>query len=222
MKISDTKIRIRELIDLADQVIGSAQESNFGGSLVDSELLQELRSSSLSFLKTTFGMSHPYYIDFDTKVNDIEVYRAEQAKGILNAVNREIEGGWIFTVKGLVSAEIFSNFLEMAEHLLEEGFKDAAAVMIGSVLEEHLRQLCISNSIETEIHQKGKTVFKKADRLNAELSSTDVYNKLDNKSVTSWLDLRNNAAHGRYSEYSKDQVELMYQGVSNFMIRISS
>ena len=32
--------------------------------------------------------------------------------------------------------------LEMAEHLLAADYKDAAAVLGGGVLEEHLRQLC--------------------------------------------------------------------------------
>ena len=45
------------------------------------------------------------------------------------------------------------------------------------------------------------------------------YNKLDQKSVTAWLDLRNRAAHGRYEEYTRDQVELMVQAVTEFMAR---
>ncbi|AIY39887.1 hypothetical protein LT85_0727 [Collimonas arenae] len=44
---------------------------------------------------------------------------------------------------------------------------------------------------------------------------------LDQKSVTAWLDLRNKAAHGKYSEYTKEQVEVMCQGVVNFMARNS-
>ena len=45
------------------------------------------------------------------------------------------------------------------------------------------------------------------------------YNKLDQKSVTSWLDLRNKAAHGHYDQYSKEQVALMLQSVNEFMSR---
>ncbi|WBL23837.1 HEPN domain-containing protein [Zunongwangia sp. HRR-M8] len=109
----------------------------------------------------------------------------------------------------------------MAEHLLEENYKDPAAVMIGSVLEEHLKQLCQKESIETFIIKNDKKIPKKADRLNSELASNNCYNKLDQKSITSWLDLRNKAAHGHYSEYSIEQVNLMYQGVLNFISRNS-
>ena len=55
--------------------------------------------------------------------------------------------------------------------------------------------------------------------MNSELASANIYNKLDQKSITSWLDLRNKAAHGQYLEYTKEQVELMYQGVTNFISR---
>ncbi len=38
----------------------------------------------------------------------------------------------------------------MAEYLLKEGYKDPAAVITGSTLEEHLRKLCIKNGIDIE------------------------------------------------------------------------
>jgi hypothetical protein len=31
-------------------------------------------------------------------------------------------------LKGLITAEVFADFIEMAEHLLETGYKDPAAV----------------------------------------------------------------------------------------------
>ena len=124
-------------------------------------------------------------------------------------------------MKGLISSEIFSDFLEMAEHLLSEKYEHAAAVMIGSVLEEQLRQLCDKNSITVTEAKNGKLIPKKADLLNAELAGQSVYNKLDQKNITAWLDLRNKAAHGKYSEYNIQQVELMLQGVTEFMTRNS-
>ncbi|WP_258049184.1 hypothetical protein [Hymenobacter sp. NBH84] len=187
---------------------------------VDKELYQSFRTSSLSFISKTFGESHPYYKEFDKSVNDNSPTEVKEGRGILNAIKQEIEGGWMFTIKGLVSAEIFSDFLEMAGYLLEQGYKDPAAVMIGSVLEEHLRQLCLKNGIETTIHSKdGKEIHKKADRMNNDLVGADIYNKLYQKSVTGWLDLRNKAAHGEYTEYDKLQVHLMEAGVTDFIAK---
>ena len=101
----------------------------------------------------------------------------------------------------------------MAEYLLEEGYKDPAAVITGSTLEEHLRKLCIKNGIDIETMSKGKLGPKKADRLNSELAKEKVYSKLELKSVTAWLDLRNKAAHGKYTEYNDNQVKQMIMGV---------
>jgi hypothetical protein len=135
------------------------------------------------------------------------------------AVRAELEGGWFATTKGLVSAEIFADFIEMATFLVAEKYKDAGAVIVGSVLEEHLRQLCLKNGIEVSFEKNGVVVQKKADRLNGDLAGAQVYNKLEQKSVTAWLDLRNKAAHGKYDEYGQQQVELMLQGVTDFMAR---
>ena len=82
----------------------------------------------------------------------------------------------------------------MAGYLLEKGFKDAAAVIAGSTLEEHLRQLCKSAGISPK-DNGGRP--KTTDRINSELAAERTYSKLDQKNVTAWLDLRNKAAHGQ-------------------------
>jgi hypothetical protein len=55
--------------------------------------------------------------------------------------------------------------------------------------------------------------------MNSELAANNVYSKLDQKSITAALDLRNKAAHGQYGEYSKEQVSLTYQTVVDFIAR---
>lgn len=218
MKIEEIKKRVNELISLSDRVLATSRSSEWGNS-VNEELFREFRSASLSFIRNTFGEEHPFYTEFDSETNSITPYNTTEGKGILKAVKSEIDGGWHFKLKDLVSAEIFSDFLEMAEYLLTENYKDAAAVMTGSVLEEHLRQLCVKNSIDTETTKNGRQIHKKADLLNSELTKANAYNKIDQKLVTSWLGIRNDAAHGNYTEYTKEQVSIMYQGVLNFIAR---
>ena len=55
--------------------------------------------------------------------------------------------------------------------------------------------------------------------MNAELGGAGVYNKLDQKNVTAWLDLRNKAAHGQYDQYTADQVTTVISGVQEFAAR---
>lgn len=135
--------------------------------------------------------------------------------GILRAMREDYAAGYLSSIAELIHADVFADFLEMADHLLTQGYKDPAAVMTGSVLEEHLRKLCDKSGIPTAAGANPK----KADLLNAELAGASVYSKLDQKSVTAWLDLRNKAAHGKYTEYTKEQVQALQDGVRHFMTR---
>ncbi|MBA5246469.1 hypothetical protein H1R16_10750 [Marnyiella aurantia] len=178
------------------------------------------KTLSLSFIKNLYGENHLYFKEFEEAANGTYKFNVDESLSILSSIKFEIENGWLYNLKQLVTAELFSDFLEMSKYLLEEGYKDAAAVMIGSTLEEQLRQLSINNSIEISSIRDGKEIPKKANLLNAELYKANIYNSLTNKSITSWLDLRNNAAHGHYNVYSRDEVNLMYQGVVNFISTI--
>jgi hypothetical protein len=105
----------------------------------------------------------------------------------------------------------------MADHLLHEGYKDPSAVLAGGVLEEHLRQLCAKYTI---LVTDGSGHPRKADALNADLAKAAAYSKLDQKNVTAWLGLRNDAAHGKYGAYKADQVGLLIQSVRDFITRV--
>lgn len=139
--------------------------------------------------------------------------------GIVEGLKADVEAGSLLGIKELIHGEVFGDFLEMASYLLDEGYKDPSAVIAGGTLEAHLRQLCQKSGIAFEITCSSGVRPKKADQLNSELSNASVYSKLDQKNVTAWLDLRNKAAHGKFDEYSKEQVALMIAGVRDFVTR---
>jgi hypothetical protein len=143
-------------------------------------------------------------------------YNISVLLGILEALRADYEAGLLVSVEALIRADIFTDFLEMAHHLLEEGYKDAAAVIAGGVLEEHLRKLSARNTISTV----GSGRPKKADAMNNELAAAEAISKLDQKSITAWLGLRNKAAHGKYAEYSQQQVQLLVQSIRDFITRV--
>lgn len=142
--------------------------------------------------------------------------------GVLRALRAAYVGGYLATFTQLVRAEVFDDLLSMAEYLLDQGYKDPAAVVAGGVLEEHLRKLCERHGIAL-VDEKGNP--KAASKLNGELAGLagkEAYGKLDVKSVTAWIDLRNSAAHGHYHEYNAEQVKLMIRGVRDFTARTIS
>jgi hypothetical protein len=221
MQSKDLSKRVAQLIEQSENVLTTKKINQYGSDYVDSGAMAGLRASTLSFIAMTYGSNHSYYSEYDSATVRSLESSAKKSHAILHSIQNEIDGGWIFTVKRLIAAEIFSDFIEMAEHLLEQGYKDPAAVMIGSVLEENLRQLCVANEIDTELEKDGVFISKKTDRLNSDLAKFEVYTKLDQKSVTAWLDLRNNAAHGKYNEYTREQVKFMLDGVTNFLSRVN-
>ncbi len=220
MTIKNLEIRIEQLVAQAKTALSHARREQGSVPAMQPEEGAALRAGALSFIESTFGREHSYYREFDKRVDNYWESDGKYALGILTAIRDQIKGGWIETTKGLVTAEVFADFLEMAEHLLDQKYKDPSAVVVGSVLEEHLRQLCAASSLPVEDLSSGKAVPRKADTLNSDLAKAGKYSKLDQKQVTAWLDLRNKAAHGKYSEYTDEQVVLMLAGVRDFVSRV--
>lgn len=133
--------------------------------------------------------------------------------GILKGVQHDLKSGMLFDLRLLLQAEIFADFLEMAEHLLDNGYKDAAAVLLGAVLEDSLRKLAHASGVGT-IAANGKALT--IDPLNAAIAKAGVYSPLIQKQITSWANLRNDAAHGNFLKYDAEQVRLMLLFVQKF------
>jgi hypothetical protein len=129
---------------------------------------------------------------------------------LLGRANDDYEQGFLFDTRTLIEAEVFDDFLEQAEHLLNSGYYQPAAVVIGSVLEDGLRKLCAK-------HEVPLPVKPKLDTMHADLAKRGVYNKLMQKRVTTLADVRNRAAHGEWDEFTKTDVEDMLRNVRQFM-----
>ncbi len=145
--------------------------------------------------------------------------RLAQIIGVVASLQADFKAGYLTSLEELIHGEVFADFLEMADHLQNEGYKDAAAVLASGTLEAHLRQLCGKNGIAIEVNTAIGIRPKKADQMNADLAKASICSKLDQKNVTAWLDLRNKAAHGHYGDYTKEQVALLIAGVRDFITR---
>lgn len=131
--------------------------------------------------------------------------------GVVRTLRAEYAGGYLRTIQDRIRSDVFSDTLERAEYLVaDEGLKDPAAVLVGSVLEQHLRKLCDKHAV---------TLPDRAtiDPMNAALVKAKVYGKNEQKQITAWAGVRNSAAHGTFTEFTADQVKLMIQGVRLFL-----
>jgi hypothetical protein len=220
--VLDTKRIIAEI----DAVLKKHEEYRSASKYDDlSDLKRGVTNEVLTLLEATLERAAPprsiykrHAEDAYAKYGHDNAHNITILTGVLNAIRADYEAGRLQSVTELIHADLFADFLEMAEYLQSEGYKDAAAVICGSVLEGHLRKLAEKLNISTA--ERGKP--KKADGLNSELTAAGAYSKLDQKNVTAWLGLRNHAAHGEYDKYTKDQVALMMQGVRDFLTRYAA
>ena len=183
--------------------------------------LRRLATMARSAIERITGKTSVYSRQADESMSARTYFSAQvlMVVGVAESLRSDLQAGYLRTLQEMVHADIFADFLDMADYLLDEGYKDAAAVIGGSSLESHLRQLCVKNNISVEVTTPSGKRPKKAEQMNGELSSASVCSKLDQKNVTSWLDLRNKAAHGRYSEYTKEQVGIFLVVIRDFMTR---
>ena len=184
-----------------------------------------LLTKSISTIERITSAKSEYYKSIQIAFDEKNKYRyshngliLKHVVGIIQALKSDLENDYLKSLSEIIHSDLFSDYIDMSSHLLEEGYKDPAAVLTGSTLENHLRNLCVKNNIGIEYeNNKGKIVPKKADSLNAELAKEEVYNKTYQKQITAWLDLRNNAAHGKYDQYNDTEVKLMISGILNFI-----
>ncbi len=225
-KFDQVRKRLQALIAKADSLLETTQQdpefpkAKEVHEIVDPFAFTRFRTASLHFIEGTLGKETPYHHAFWHQCQTNAPYHVKVGKALLEELLAEIDSSWLWTTHGIATAEIYGDFLEMAEELLDSGYKDAAAVIIGGVLEEHLRRLCKKNGISTTTVRDGKANPKKADSMNADLFNSSVYDKLDQKWVTAALDLRNKAAHGLYDQYDKDRVRsILLLSTTNFLQR---
>lgn len=183
-----------KIIERLDKAIsaGSAaiNSPGYNRTYADEGLYFAFKAHGLACLVDVLGPNHSYTKSFEKMFVDAgRRSEAEGGKRVLQTVREDFQAGYLHSVKELINAEVFSDFIEMAEYLLTDGYKDPAAVLGGAVLEEHLRKLCDKNEISlTFLDNKGDTRQKKASALNDDLAKTGVYTKVQQKNVTGWCD----------------------------------
>lgn len=167
-----------------------------------------------SFISVINNFSNQHLMLTKSFIKGIELNKdIVKVTACLRTLKIELENNLLYNVTELINAEIFDTHLESAKHLLEKGYKDAAAVIIGGVLEDKLRQLSSKHNLPLK-DNKGK--YFTIDPLNNNLYTAGIYNLTVQKEIIPFADIRNNAAHGKYESYDKKQVANFYQYVLDF------
>ena len=166
------------------------------------------RNVHRKLLEETVSLSYPPE-HLNTRISHLKGLKDDFQKGFLGDLGLEIE------------AAIAADYMGQAEQLLAEGQSGQydhvpAAVLAGAVLEKSLRTLCDKQSPSIPIvHSNGKPLTLNS--LIDVLKKNNVFNELTAKQLRAWADIRNSAAHGNFDEFNRSQVDLMIQGINNFL-----
>ena len=209
----DVLQRLDALLQKADVVLGTHKPSpprTIGFPTLDKQAFTEWQTQSLTYLINLLGSDHTYVDHFRKRVTQGFTGHVKSGRGILQALREDIEADYLKRIETLVSADIFDDFIEMAQYLLSQGYKDPTASLVGAVLENGLRRICLVRGITLSVKEDISSLNKK-------LADAGIYNRLTQNKVQVWNNIRNNADHGKFDEYKIDDVNEMLKGVRDFL-----
>jgi hypothetical protein len=216
--VDKVRKRLDEMIARGAQNLLGKQQGDWGNEyLADQAAYEQWRISAKTVVRTLDPEGH-HSKDFEAvdakPVGTAFSYprKLERQLAILKALREDFDGGYLPNIRGLVRAEVFSDFMDQARHLFDEGYWQPVPVIVGAVLEDHLRKLCAKHPTIV------LSAKPKLDGMNADLAKAGEYGVLEQKQITVWADIRNKAAHGKWTEYKNEQVEAMIRDVPRFLI----
>jgi len=182
------------------------------GSQISSIEYNKWYSSTKNLIKKACGEEEIHYKQIEDVYTRTEghTYCMPRCFGILKSAYEDFKSGLLEDTKALITAEVFTDFIEQAEYLLSEDYKLPAAVLMRGVLEDSLRTL-YNKEIRIPFPNKPKLEW-----MNAELVKAGIYNKNVQKQVTAWAGIGNSAAHMKINEFSETDVKNMISGIINF------
>ena len=129
--------------------------------------------------------------------------------GSIVALRADVADGMLVTLENRLRANIHDDFLQQAEELFQGGYRVAAIVIAGGVLENHLQKMTTAHNLSW----RGNGSLSK---YNDALRDT-VYPQPTWRRIQSITDLRNAAAHGNTANIDGTDVKETLQYVQRFL-----
>ncbi len=189
-----------------------------GGERLEPREFARWRSQSTAFARSFLRDGHAYQVQLERVTEpsptnnepDPQVDQREAGVGVLQAIREDVANGYLADLRSLVAAEVFSDFLEMAEHLFNNGYHHAAASLAGAVLEDGLRR---------ELTARGVRATRNLESMNQLALDREIYGPLVYQQTKVWIDIRNDADHGNWDGVVAERVASMLRDLPGFLAR---
>jgi len=220
--------RLEQLIQQAEQILDLTVEkpSEFLGTIKvfkdnGNDLYVQWIVNSKNILKLASGGEDSIHYESFLQLEKPQTFESKSSVlkrlvSILRACLDDLNNGFLISFKQIIQAEVFDSELEQATYFLNENYKIPAAVIAGVVLETAIKELCINNGIDIYLPD-GKRE-KKLEKLNEDLTKSGVYPLTQQKKVTYYADIRNNAAHGKPENFDPEDVRDMIKGIEKLLM----
>jgi len=212
--------RITELIEEGNRLAGLetpskySDESYFQGQ--DKVQVVSWLTKIRNILEIVFGDASPQLRHFDLAlpynngVNFVEhSYHIYPIVGVLSGALNDLENGYLLGQEFFIAGEVFDSILEQAKYLVQNDYKDPAAVLVRVVLEDSLKRIARSEGVAEN---------QKASAINDELKKKGRFSQPQWRFIQGWLDIGNSAAHGKFDQYTQEDVVKMIDDVERFLV----
>ena len=116
----------KEIIDEYNLIKRQSQYNDISD--LSEELLTRLITKSKSFVVRVVGEKSEYYKDIISALTEKRLGLGTNLKyviGSITALKEDLENDYLKSYSELLHSEIFSDYIEISRHLLENGYKDS-------------------------------------------------------------------------------------------------
>jgi len=205
--------RIDQLLQKAEKVKSTHKPNPpgvIGFPTLNEDIFLEWKSNVENLIFLTTGENSVYHKNFSDKVKNGHKSHVDFGIGVLRALKEDLALGFLSDIKDLVIAEVFSDFLDITKHLLDNNYKDPAASLVGAVLEDSLRKIASKHNIQVKNNDDIAS-------LNTKIADKEIYNRLVQRQIQAWKGIRDSADHGKFDDYKIDDVISILNGVERFI-----
>ena len=172
--------------------------------------------SSFHLLLSLLGhLGKPWQDIYEESKKGNRVENALSILGSLKSIKENLDAGLLIRFEDIIYAEAFSDLVEQAEYLYEQGYFLASGVILRAILEERLKKLCEQNGCLPGRHRPTINDY------NQNLYTAKIYDKVAFKHVDSMAAVGNSAAHNA-PHLDKQEVERFLRDLPQFLVRFSA